>query len=74
MERLRAATPREQTFSAGVAQWDGTETPEQLLARADAALYEAKHSGRDRVVAPSPPAAVTSYRTTTGAWSLQRSA
>jgi diguanylate cyclase (GGDEF)-like protein len=55
VQRLRSATPREQTFSAGVAEWDGTETPEQLLARADAALYQAKHSGRDRVVGSPAP-------------------
>ena len=37
-----------QTCSAGVALWDGAETPEELLARADAALYAAKVAGRDR--------------------------
>jgi diguanylate cyclase (GGDEF)-like protein len=50
IERVRAATPAGQTCSAGVARWDGEETPEQLVLRADQALYEAKHSGRDRVV------------------------
>jgi len=35
--------------SFGVAQWDGREGPQALLARADAALYRAKHAGRDRV-------------------------
>ena len=58
LERLLAATPQEQTFSAGVAQWDGAETPEQVLGRADAALYEAKRAGRDRIAlatAVSPP-------------------
>ncbi len=39
------------TFSAGVAEWRGAaETFEQLLQRADAALYEAKRSGKNRVV------------------------
>jgi diguanylate cyclase (GGDEF)-like protein/PAS domain S-box-containing protein len=53
LERLRAATPREQTCSAGVAEWDGKEEPDALMARADAALYEAKRRGRDQtVVAP----------------------
>jgi diguanylate cyclase (GGDEF)-like protein len=57
VERLRAATPRGQTFSAGVAQWDGAELPEDLLARADAALYEAKQAGRDRVASASAASA-----------------
>jgi diguanylate cyclase (GGDEF)-like protein len=51
LERLKAATPPVTTFSAGVAGWDGTETSEDLIARADAALYTAKNAGRDRVVA-----------------------
>jgi two-component system, cell cycle response regulator len=38
------------TCSVGVATWDG-ETPEQLLRRADEALYAAKDGGRDRVIA-----------------------
>ncbi|MBL7257616.1 GGDEF domain-containing protein [Paractinoplanes lichenicola] len=49
IERLQAVTPLGQTFSAGAAQWNGTETAEVLLARADAALYAAKRAGRDRV-------------------------
>jgi two-component system, cell cycle response regulator len=36
------------TISAGWASWEG-ETPEELLRRADDALYEAKRAGRDRV-------------------------
>jgi diguanylate cyclase (GGDEF)-like protein len=50
VDRLRALTPLRQTFSAGIARWDGTEEPAAVLARADAALYEAKRSGRDRVL------------------------
>lgn len=50
IERLRAAMPAGQTCSAGVAEWDGHETPAALLRRADAALYAAKQSGRDRSV------------------------
>jgi diguanylate cyclase (GGDEF)-like protein len=46
VERLLAAVPLGQTASAGIAVWDGAESAEELLARADAALYEAKHAGR----------------------------
>jgi diguanylate cyclase (GGDEF)-like protein len=49
--RLKGATPLEQTVSAGVACWDGVESPEQLVGRADTALYQAKRAGRDRVIA-----------------------
>jgi diguanylate cyclase (GGDEF)-like protein len=50
VERLRDATPEDQTCSAGIAHWDGEETAGALLGRADAALYEAKRTGRDRSV------------------------
>jgi diguanylate cyclase (GGDEF)-like protein/PAS domain S-box-containing protein len=50
LERLRASTPEDQTCSAGVAYWDGSESPETLVGRADAALYQAKRAGRDRVI------------------------
>jgi diguanylate cyclase (GGDEF)-like protein len=49
LDRLRPLTPAGQTFSAGVAVWDGQESSEALFARADAALYEAKGAGRNRV-------------------------
>jgi diguanylate cyclase (GGDEF)-like protein len=38
------------TFSAGVAQWRAGETLEQLMRRADAALYQAKNAGKNRVL------------------------
>jgi diguanylate cyclase (GGDEF)-like protein len=49
-DRLRLAVPHGQTVSAGVARWNGSETLQSLLGRADAALYEAKVAGRDRTV------------------------
>jgi diguanylate cyclase (GGDEF)-like protein len=57
LERLRAVTPREQTFSAGLACWDAQEISEELVARADRALYAAKAAGRDRVIVDSDLAA-----------------
>ncbi|MEW6058566.1 MAG: GGDEF domain-containing protein [Actinomycetota bacterium] len=48
-ERLRRAVP-EAKCSVGVATWDGSEAAGDLFARTDAALYEAKEMGRDRVV------------------------
>jgi diguanylate cyclase (GGDEF)-like protein len=42
------------TASFGWAEWVPGETPESVIARADRALYAAKHAGRDRVVAAQP--------------------
>ena len=39
------------TFSAGVSECAGERDLEAAIARADAAMYEAKRAGRDRVVA-----------------------
>src|SRR5208282_2766054 len=39
------------TCSFGVAEWEGGDTVDSLLRRADMAMYEAKSAGRDRVVA-----------------------
>jgi len=51
IERLRnAAAAQGQTCSAGLVQWDGHESAESLVGRADAALYAAKGAGRDRTV------------------------
>lgn len=48
-ERLRRAVP-EAGCSVGVSTWDGVESASELFRRTDAALYEAKGMGRDRVV------------------------
>lgn len=39
------------TFSAGVSECISTRDLEAAIARADAAMYEAKHAGRNRIVA-----------------------
>jgi diguanylate cyclase (GGDEF)-like protein len=59
-ERIRAAVeallvpmpqgdPLHVTLSLGVADFIGSEAAEDLIANADAALYRAKQSGRNRV-------------------------
>jgi len=45
IERLRTNVPGGQTCSAGLVAWDGRETAEQLVGRADTALYAAKGGG-----------------------------
>lgn len=58
LEQVRRVTPAPETCSVGIATLCSNESAEELSARADAALYEAKHSGRDRiVVARVPPPA-----------------
>ena len=51
LDRVRAATPRGQTASAGVARWDGEEPSELLVARCQDALTAAKSSGRNVTMA-----------------------
>ena len=51
LERMRAAMPGGQTCSIGVAELGAGEGFTDTLARADAMLYRAKRSGRDRVAA-----------------------
>jgi diguanylate cyclase (GGDEF)-like protein len=62
VERLRVAMPGDQTVSAGVVCWNGRESAEELVGRADAALYQAKRMGRDRLVAAgdTPPGDLSS--------------
>jgi diguanylate cyclase (GGDEF)-like protein len=66
MERVRhalrqasfddVAPGRVVTFSAGVSECAGEQDLEAAIARADAAMYEAKRAGRDRVVAAAKAA------------------
>jgi len=50
VDRLRPLLPDRQTFSAGIATWDGSESPTELLQRADQALRVAKKGGRNRTM------------------------
>ncbi|GAA2689586.1 sensor domain-containing diguanylate cyclase [Actinoplanes palleronii] len=61
LDRLRTATPGAETCSIGYAVWTGAETYEQLLERADSALYAAKSAGRNLVRGALTPA-VTPYK------------
>ncbi len=64
MERIRAVVAARDwssiapglslTLSAGIASFRKGETVEQVLHRADLALYQAKDAGRDTVVAGDP--------------------
>lgn len=55
-DQLRVALPDGVTCSVGVAEWNGSESAADLLARADQALYAAKNSGRDATFALPTPA------------------
>ena len=56
-ERIRMAIENQNhgdvgkvTMSFGVAEWNKSESVDALINRSDQALYEAKHTGRNRVV------------------------
>jgi diguanylate cyclase (GGDEF)-like protein/PAS domain S-box-containing protein len=58
VRRLHALPLNGLTFSAGISQWDGVSETETLIGEADAALYAAKRSGRNRTcVAPAADSA-----------------
>ena len=50
IDRVRRSTPNGESASAGVVAYDGRESVDSLMARADAALYRAKHAGRATTV------------------------
>ena len=50
LDRVRESTPNGETASAGVVLYDQREPIDSLIARADAALYRAKHAGRGQTV------------------------
>jgi PleD family two-component response regulator len=62
LDRLRAVTPLGQTISAGLASWDFVEASDELIGRADRALYQAKKDGGNRTTIATPPAAITPPR------------
>lgn len=70
-ERLRALIaglndlPAPVTISLGVASWAQNEPLYDLVARADAAMYQAKHAGRNQVAIALPPASERSQDGTT---------
>ena len=45
IDRLREVTPPQEQISAGIALWDRTEGLDELLRRADGALYAGKARG-----------------------------
>jgi diguanylate cyclase (GGDEF)-like protein len=49
LNELRASVSRGQTCSIGLTVWDGLEDPDQVVTRADEALYQAKRTGRNRL-------------------------
>jgi diguanylate cyclase (GGDEF)-like protein len=53
VDRLERMTPELGSFSAGVAAWEGGQSLDELLRRADVALYSAKTDGGSKVeIAP----------------------
>ncbi|MBJ7339813.1 PAS domain S-box protein [Mycolicibacterium sp.] len=49
LDRIRAVVPAAQTCSIGYTEWDAVEPLARTIARADAALYQAKARGRDQL-------------------------
>jgi diguanylate cyclase (GGDEF)-like protein len=51
VDRLVEATPADHSFSVGIAEWDGAQTVQALMAEADARLYAAKAARGTFVIA-----------------------
>ncbi len=49
LERLRTAAPTDVTCSLGAASWQAGQSASMLVSNADAALYQAKRLGRNRI-------------------------
>lgn len=55
-ERMLDAVGENHSFSIGIATWDGQESGEELVSRADQAMYAAKAAGGAQIAfAPEPP-------------------
>lgn len=54
LDRMRTATPLGLGCSIGLTTWVSGERPDELVARADTALYASKRTGRDRTTALEP--------------------
>ncbi len=71
LDAIRAAVARMAlavgpvTISAGLAEGSADLEPSHVLARADAALYLAKHEGRDRVAYHGVERGVRTHRVAT---------
>ncbi len=50
LERLHELPLDGVTFSAGIAEWDGASSDEELIGQADGTLYAAKRAGRNRTL------------------------
>jgi diguanylate cyclase (GGDEF)-like protein len=59
VERMRAATPGDETCSAGIATLDTTDTYTDVIDRADHALYQAKRAGRNRTMIAPPTTTIS---------------
>ncbi len=60
------ATPAPLTCSVGLVQWNGVESADKLIGRADGALYQTKMRGRDRLISVPVPDNVRSLFSSPG--------